>query len=62
MRDALWEKVEKCKNLSMPYEKVQKFAEEIEIAMFGKTALFCFILVCATEDNYLTIYYLLSTI
>ena len=36
LRDSLWEKVEKCKDLSLPFEKVQKFAEEIEIAMFGK--------------------------
>jgi hypothetical protein len=30
------EKVEKCKDLKIEYEKIQKIAEEIEIAMFGK--------------------------
>ena len=30
------EKLEKAKDLNIPPEKVQKIAEEIEIAMFGK--------------------------
>jgi hypothetical protein len=36
VRDALHEKVEKCKDLKIEFEKIQKIAEEIEIAMFGK--------------------------
>lgn len=35
VRDALNEKVEKCNDLKIEYEKIQKIAEEIEIAMFG---------------------------
>ena len=36
LRDALKEKMETCKDLSAQPEKIQKIAEEIEIAMFGK--------------------------
>ena len=35
VRDALYEKVQKCPDLVIPFEKIQKIAEEIEIAMFG---------------------------
>jgi hypothetical protein len=42
VRDALNEKVEKCKDLKIEYEKIQKIAEEIEIAMFGKNLSFKF--------------------
>ena len=35
VRDALYEKVQKCSDLVIPFEKIQKIAEEIEIAMFG---------------------------
>ena len=41
VRDALKEKVEKAKNLKIEPEKVQKIAEEIEIAMFGKPCSLC---------------------
>jgi hypothetical protein len=36
VREALSEKVEKCKDLVVEPEKIQKIAEEIEIAMFGE--------------------------
>ena len=42
VRDALHEKVENCKDLKMEFEKIQKIAEEIEIAMFGKIFKFPF--------------------
>ena len=56
MRDALKEKVEKAKNLKIEPEKVQKIAEEIEIAMFGKytisLALFSLFLTHSLEFNW----------
>ena len=36
VRETLSEKVEKCKDLMVESEKIQKIAEEIEIAMFGE--------------------------
>ena len=41
VRDSLNEKVEKCSDLLIPFDKIQKIAEEIEIAMFGQFSNIC---------------------